>query len=68
MFIHSTKYEVGSTQITAKDIVVMKGTLLKGSLVIITGKSSRGYNIRDLDSGEEFIEISSTFDNLPIFE
>lgn len=60
--------EIGKVKILARDVTAMKGTLTKGSKVEITGVSQRGYDIKDIESGEEFIEVSTIWDNSPLFE
>lgn len=48
--------QVGDVKILKHDITCMKGTILAGSRVVITGHSYRGWDIKDLESGEEVSE------------
>jgi hypothetical protein len=50
------KNNIGTTVILKRDLKAIKGIVTKGSLVVITGVGSRGYDIRDVESGEEMIE------------
>ncbi len=50
------KNNLNSIVILKKDIKAMIGTITAGSNVVITGVGSRGYDIRDIESGQEMIE------------
>lgn len=57
MFIKNCyHFKVGDEVILTCDIEAIKGTIIKGSKVIITEITNRGYSIKDLESGEEIIE------------
>ena len=51
-FVRS-KPQIGDIKTLKRDISCMKGTILAGSRVQIIGDSYRGWDIRDLESGEE---------------
>lgn len=51
-----TKPQIGDIKILKRDIGCMKGKILAGSRVKITGSSYRGWDILDLESGEEIGE------------
>ena len=48
------------TFLTTRNISAMKGTIYKDSKVIIVGASDRGYDIKDLESGEVITECGFT--------
>ena len=66
MFI--TNSEIGKIKTLARDVVVIKGTFVKGSKVKIINVTQRGYDFIDIESGEICIEVSSAWDGLPVFE
>ena len=66
MFI--TNSEIGCVKTLARDVSAIKGTITKGSLVEIIGVSNRGYDLKDIDSGEIIIEVGGCFDSRPLFE
>ena len=51
--------QIGDMRTLKHDISCMKGTILRGSRVQITGSSYRGWDIKDLESGEEIGETIS---------
>lgn len=48
--------QIGDIKILKHDISCITGTILAGSRVKITGSSYRGWDIQDLESGEEIGE------------
>lgn len=57
MFIRNcTATKVGDVVILTHDHSAIIGTITAGSKVIITAITARGYDIKDLDSGQELIE------------
>lgn len=63
---HNSKSIVGKVRTLKKDCSAMKGTIVKGSKVTVTGVSSRGYDIKDIESGEGLVECG--FDCIDYFE
>lgn len=53
---YSPKDKVGTETVLTRDMEAIKGTITKGSRVVITEVTDRGYSVKDLDSGEEIIE------------
>lgn len=57
MFIsNDIKNNIGKEFILARDVKACKGTIVKGSVIIVTNIGPRGYNVMDKDSGETIIE------------
>ena len=48
--------KVGDIKVLKRDLTCMKGTLLAGSRVEIIGSSYRGWDVRDVETGEEVHE------------
>jgi protein involved in ribonucleotide reduction len=59
---------IGKVYTLARDVVLIKGTILKGSKVTITNVSQRGYDFIDNESKEKCIEVSSIWDGKKVFE
>ena len=59
MAFKRTRPDIGDVRVLKRDISCMKGTILAGSRVRITGASHRGWDIKDLESGEEIGETIS---------
>lgn len=51
-FVRNNNPRVGEIRILKRDISAMKGTILAGSRVEIVGESYRGWDVKDLESGE----------------
>lgn len=50
---------VGKEAVLIRDCVAMKGTILKGSVVVLIGYGPRGFDIRDKESGEVITECGT---------
>lgn len=58
-FVPSFNYnstKINKEFVLSRDCSAMKGTILKGSKVIIINVGSRGYDILDIESGEVMTE------------
>lgn len=69
MFI--TNSEVGKIKTLARDASAIKGIITKGSRVEIITVGDRGYDLKDIESGEVVTEVSECFmfgDTGPLFE
>lgn len=61
MFTPTNSIESNQIKTLARDVVMIKGTINKGSKVRIVGYSKRGYDIVDLESGIVATEVSDIF-------
>lgn len=64
--IKEPKDVVGSTRTLLRDCSAIIGTITKGSKVIVTGYSNRGFDIQDIESGECLTECG--FDCVKYFK
>lgn len=57
MFIrNSYSIKIGDVVTLTQDMSAIIGTITAGSKVLITNITTRGYDIKDVESGEELIE------------